>query len=393
VATCRLADNRVSGRHATVSRSRGGFSITDLGSRNGTLVDGRPISGATPAGDGTLLLLGGTVLMLRVLSDQALAAIRAELVTPLGPVATLSAKLAEPILRLRRLAVTDEAILLSGETGVGKEVYARAVHRASGRPGQFVPINCAALPADLVESELFGFARGAHVRAAASKPGLVEQAQHGTLFFDELGAMASEAQVKLLRFLDDHSYVPLGASKARSLDVRVLGASSSITSDGEKARPSHGLRRDLLARFGAQPVLLPPLRERREDVGTLARHFLGPARPLETAALLALCLYDWPQNVRQLEKVIAEAVLSGAPRAELRLAELPAPVQARVTAESSPSAAHPPRRERPHKAELEALLAQHQGNVAGVARALDRQWGVVWRWLQQSGIDADRHRK
>ncbi len=390
---CCLSDTRVSGRHASVSRTRDGFRITDLDSKNGTLVDGRPISAATKVDDGALLFVGGTALVLRLLSEEALAAIREDLAAPFGPVATLSGNMATPIRRLRRLAATDEAILLSGETGVGKEVYARAVHRASGRRGRFVTINCATLPTDLVESELFGFARGAHAQAAAGKPGLVEEAQHGTLFFDEIGEMPSAAQAKLLRFLDDRKYVPLGAGEARTMDVRVIGASSSIVEDQQ----SQGVRRDLLARFGASPVVLPPLRERREDVGTLVRHFLGQPRGLlvsrlETAAFLALCLHDWPQNVRELEKVMAEAALGADGKPEIRLVDLPARLQERVTVEAS-STDHPARRERPDKAELEALLERHKGSVAQVARKLDRQWGVVWRWLQQSGIDAKKYRR
>ena len=171
------------------------------------------------------------------------------------------------------------------------------------------------------------------------------------------------------------------------MDVRVIGASSSIVED----RRSHGLRRELLARFGAEPILLPPLRERREDVGTLARHFLGRARPLETATFLALCLHDWPQNVRELEKVMGESGLCGEGKSEIRLGDLPAPLQERVRVDSA-SEDRPARRERPDKAELEALLERHQGSVAQVARTLERQWGVVWRWMQQSGIDAGKFR-
>jgi transcriptional regulator with PAS, ATPase and Fis domain len=179
--------------------------------------------------------------------------------------------MATEIRRLRRLARAGNEILLSGETGVGKEVYAKAVHRASGRPGRFVALNCAAIPTELVESEMFGFARGAHSQAAASKPGLIEEAEQGTLFLDEIGDMPGPAQAKLLRFLQEHTYVPLGGREARRMDVRIVAATSSLAPGAH----AHGLRRDLLARFGAEPVVLPPMRERREDVGALARHFLG----------------------------------------------------------------------------------------------------------------------
>jgi|GEM_PF-3478097 transcriptional regulator with GAF, ATPase, and Fis domain len=212
------------------------------------------ISGRTKIDDGTLLFVGGHALLVRVLSDDELAAIREDLDHPLGPVATLSGCMAAEIRRLRRLARAGDGILLTGETGVGKEVYAQAVHRASGRPGRFVALNCAAIPTDLVESELFGFVRGADSQAVANKPGLFEETEHGTLFLDEIGDMPGPAQAKLLRFLQEHEYVPLGSREARRLDVRVIAATASLT-PGPQAP---GLRRDLAARFGAEPGVLPP---------------------------------------------------------------------------------------------------------------------------------------
>jgi two-component system NtrC family response regulator len=302
--------------------------------------------------------------------------------------------MATEIRRLRRLARAGREILLSGETGVGKEVYAKAVHRASGRSGRFVALNCAAIPTDLVESELFGFVRGAHSQAAANKPGLIEEAEHGTLFLDEIGDMPGPAQAKLLRFLQEHTYVPLGSREIRRMDVRVIGATSSLTPSAQ----AHGLRQDLRGRFGAEPVVLPPLRERREDLGALVSHFLGresgQSRPLETGAFLALCLHDWPQNVRELENVIREAVLYSAGRPEIRLVDLPRVVRERVEVDKNkPAARRRSPRARPDKAEIEALLDRHKGNVAEVARELDRQWAVVWRWILKSGLDVDKYRR
>ena len=397
MALCCLHDPRVSSRHARVSRSRNGtFEVTDLGSKNGTSVEGHLISGPTKIGDGTLLFVGGHALVIRDLAEDALAPIHEELDQPLGPVATLSASMATQLRRLRLLARAGKEILLSGETGVGKEVYAHAAHRASGRPGRFVALNCAAIPTDLVESELFGFVRGAHSQAEASKPGLIENAEQGTLFLDEIGDMPGPAQAKLLRFLQEHEYVPLGAREARRMDVRIIAATSSLAPGAQ----AHGLRRDLLARFGAEPVVLPPLRERREDMGALVRHFLGlqggqmggPFRPLETGAFLALCLHDWPQNVRELENAIREALLLSEGKPELRLVDLPRAVRERVQVDACPARRRSPRA-RPDKAEIEALLARHQGNVAEVARELDRQWAVVWRWITKSGLDVEKYRK
>jgi transcriptional regulator with PAS, ATPase and Fis domain len=392
--SCCLHDPRVSSRHARVSRSRkGALEVADLGSKNGTSVEGHLISGPTKIGDGTLRFVGGHALVLRNLAEDALFAIREDLDAPFGPVGTLSANLATEIRRLRRLAGAGKEILLSGETGVGKEVYAKAVHRASGRPGHFVALNCAAIPTDLVESELFGFVRGAHSQAAANKPGLIEQAEQGTLFLDEIGDMPGPAQAKLLRFLQEHTYVPLGGREARTMDVRIVAATASLAPGAH----AHGVRPDLLARFGAEPVVLPPLRERREDVGALVRHFLGqaggPIRPLDTGAFLALCLHDWPQNVRELENVIREALLYSEGKPEIRLADLPRAVRERVTVDDGKQGARRRSpRARPDTAEIEALLDRHKGNVAGVARELDRQWAVVWRWILKSGLDVEKYR-
>ena len=396
IATCFLHDLSVSGRHARVSRSRkAAFEVTDLGSKNGISVEGHSISGTAKIGDGTLLFLGGHALVVRDLDEDALLAIREELDQAFGPVATLSAGMATEIRRLRRLARAGKEILLSGETGVGKEVYAKAAHRASGRRGPFVALNCAAVPTELVESELFGFVRGAHSQAAASKPGLIEEAEHGTLFLDEIGDMPGPAQAKLLRFLQEHTYVPLGGREARRMDVRIIAATSSLAPSAQ----AHGLRRDLLARFGAEPIVLPPLRERREDMGALVRHFLGQQggqaggrfRPLEAGAFLALCLHDWPQNVRELENVIREALLYSEGKPEIRLVDLPRAVRERVEVVEGPARRRSPR-SRPDKAEIEALLVRHQGNVAEIARKLDRQWAVVWRWISKSGLDVEKYR-
>jgi len=391
LAACCLDDPRVSARHARVTRTQAeAFEVVDLGSKNGTLVEGRPISGPAKIVDGTLLFAGGHALMVRLLSGEALSAIQADLAHPFGPVATLSGTMATEIQRLRHLATSGREVLLSGETGVGKEVYARALHRESGRPGRFVALNCAAIPTDLVESELFGFVRGAHSQAAASKPGLIEEAERGTLFLDEIGDMPAAAQAKLLRFLQDHEYVPLGSRETRSLDVRVIGATSSLAPSAR----AHGLRQDLLGRFGADPVVLPPLRARREDIGALARHFLGQPRAFQTGTFLALCLHDWPQNVRELESVIREAVLYSAESPEVRLADLPRALRDRVTVgEKQPTARRRSPRPRPDKAAIVALLERHKGNVAEVARELDRQWAVVWRWILKGGLDVEQFRK
>jgi transcriptional regulator with GAF, ATPase, and Fis domain len=307
------------------------------------------------------------------------------------------------------LARTSEEVLLAGETGVGKEVYAQAVHAASGRKGPFLAINCAALPVELVESELFGYTRGAHSQATQSRPGLLLQADGGTLFLDEIGDMPPAAQAKLLRFLQTRSYQPLGGGPARSLDVRVLAATTRPSRD----ESGEGLRTDLAGRLGAEPLVLPPLRQRPEDLGALVAHFLAPpgspeaARPrrLEAAAFAALFSHGWPQNVRELEKVIRQAALFAEDADVIRVEHLP--MRLRAWSETGlagrapppeegepgePTPGRRPPRPMPDRETLVQLLQQYHGNVAHVARHLDRHWGVIQRALTKHRIDADAFR-
>ena len=389
IRACTLADGHASGRHARITCLRaGGFEVADLGSKNGTLVEGRPVEGPVKIANGSMVSIGGHLLLVRQLSQEQVSAIREDLAAPFGPVATLSGAMAIELRRLRRLAPTNQGILLSGETGVGKEVYARAVHAHSRRPGRFVALNCAAIPTHLVESELFGYARGAHSQATTSKPGLLDAADRGTLFLDEIGDMPAEAQAKLLRFLQEHEYTALGSRETRRLDVRVVAATSSLG----KTAQAPGLRQDLLGRLGASPTILPPLRARREDIGALMHHFSG-GQPAQKAAFLALCLHDWPQNVRELETIFREARHLAAGEPEIRLDHLPHAVRSRMPTDVAPFVA---RRRSPRgqlqKSELETLLEQHKGNVAEVARSLDRQWAVVWRAMHKLGLSAEKFR-
>jgi transcriptional regulator with PAS, ATPase and Fis domain len=287
---------------------------------------------------------------------------------------------------------------------VGKEVYARAVHAASGRPGAFVAVNCAALPRELVESELFGYRAGAHSTARGDKPGLIERAAGGTLFLDEVGELPQEGQAKLLRFLQDRELMPLGGRQARHIDVAVVAATNRAVDAGAGG----ALRADILGRLGAAPVVLPPLRDRKEDLGALCRHFLArgaravPTPAFEASAFRALCLHGFPLNVRELEKMLAAALaLTGGTR-PIALRDLPplgpgadrvpAPETPREKDSVRPGGRRPPA-PGPSASELEALLAQHQGNVAEVSRVLGRQRAAVWRWIKQFGLGVDRHRK
>ena len=321
-----------------------------------------------------------------LVSKYELDAIEEETARPFALVPTCSPELAVLARQLRRLAPTSEDLLLVGETGAGKEVYAHAIHRASGRPGPFVALNCAALPRELVESELFGYERGAHSQAVRGKDGLVSVAEGGTLFLDELSEMPREGQAKLLRFVQERSYYRLGGTTLRKAAVRLLAASNRpLTDEG-----SFGLRRDLAMRFGAEPFVIVPLRDRQGDIATLITHFLRDSSlTVSRPAAELLLRHGWPGNVRELEAVIRRAkhLLEPherriEPRHLPRLPPTPSTEKTALAIQSIPSPWKKPRRPAPCREELESLLVTHQGNIAAIARALDRHWRVVYRWVK-----------
>jgi pSer/pThr/pTyr-binding forkhead associated (FHA) protein len=237
-----LADGVVSGQHARLLRAPGGgYEVEDLGSKNGTWLDNAKLTERTKLRDGALLFFGNHAGVFRLASSLEVEACKAELVNPLGPVATVSPALATACDRLRRLSASEGELFIVGETGVGKEVYARAVHQKSGRKGRFMAINCAAIPRELVESELFGYRAGAHSTAHQAKPGLIEEAEGGTLFLDEIGEMSAEAQTKLLRFLQDRELTPLGATRPRRMDVRIIAATNRTSGLTGASRGPGGL--------------------------------------------------------------------------------------------------------------------------------------------------------
>jgi two-component system response regulator AtoC len=242
---------------------------------------------------------------------------------------------------VERAAEFKATVLLLGESGTGKEVLARAIHAQSPRRGEaFVGVNCAAIPEALLESELFGHARGAFTGADRARRGLFSEADGGTIFLDEIGELPVALQAKLLRVLQEEELRPVGESKPRRVDVRVIAATAR---DLEAEVAAGRFREDLFYRLDVVRVAVPPLRERREDIPLLVDHFLGHAREtlgrtvrgVDDAALARLVAYDWPGNVRELENVLERAViLSRSDR--LTVADLPASLAAPTAAEASP---------------------------------------------------------
>jgi sigma-54 specific flagellar transcriptional regulator A len=238
-----------------------------------------------------------------------------------------------------RIAPTDANVLITGETGTGKEVFARHIHERSQRArGPLVPVNCGAIPETLLESELFGYVRGAFTGATHSRKGRIALAEGGTLFLDEIGEMPLQLQVKLLRVLQDRSYEPVGSNEPVDADFRLVVATNrDLQAEVDAGR----FRRDLYFRLHVCPVELPPLRQRPDDVPLLFRHFwdkLGESRPIEPSVLDALRRYEWPGNVRELENLAERlSVCSDGP--QLRLSDLPPKLRGVASAPATTAAA------------------------------------------------------
>jgi transcriptional regulator with PAS, ATPase and Fis domain len=224
---------------------------------------------------------------------------------------------------VERVAQTNATVLIAGESGSGKEVIARAIHHYSLRCSKaWVDVSCAALPEHLVESELFGYERGAFSGADSPKPGLFEMAHHGTLFLDEVGELEPRMQVKLLRVLDGVSYYRLGGTRKVTVDVRIIAATNQ---ELEETVRNGRFRNDLFHRLGQINITVPPLRERPEDVVPIGEFFLqqqNPSLSFSPGAMAALLAYPWPGNVRELRNVVTKAAVV-ARSSEISVSDLP----------------------------------------------------------------------
>jgi two-component system response regulator AtoC len=249
---------------------------------------------------------------------------------------------------INRVSDTDVTVLLRGESGTGKELVARALHEQSLRKDKsFVKVNCAALPAELLESELFGFEKGAFTGAIQHKPGKFEFANHGTMFLDEIGEMSPALQAKLLQVLQDGEFSRLGGKADVQVDVRVIAATNR---DLEAAVAEGQFREDLYFRLNVVTITLPPLRERREEIPFLTDHFLKkysvqynkPFSAVSAELAAAFMQYDWPGNVRQLENLIKRMVVLGTETPILKDLQSPAgPVAFRLHSSPSPYPSRP----------------------------------------------------
>jgi len=282
------------------------------------------------------------------------------------------------IARLRLVAASELPVLVLGETGTGKELAARTLHAASGRAGgPWVALNCGALPEPLIESELFGAARGAYTGALVARGGLVEAAEGGTLFLDEIGDAGAALQMKLLRLLDTGEFRRVGETRTRHARVRIVAA----THRDLARRAARGrFRADLWYRLAAVEVTLPPLRARGDDVLLLARAFLARARAgahLDADAIRAVRAYGWPGNVREL----AQAMAHGALFSQGAVAPLHLPARVLQPAPAGPGLEG--ELARLERARIDRAIAEAGGNRARAARRLGLSRQGLWRKLKR----------
>lgn len=295
-----------------------------------------------------------------------------------------------------RVAPTRATVLLAGESGVGKDLIARAIHYHSPRRDRpFVKINCTAIPENLMESELFGYDKGAFTGATVSKPGKFEQADTGTAFLDEIGDVPGSIQVKLLRVLQEREFERLGSNKTLRIDVRVIAATNA---DLRAALEQGTFREDLYYRLNVVPINIPPLRDRREDIPYLAKHFVeklsaelgSAAKAISESAIDALMQYHWPGNVRELENVIERSlVLASASTlepADIRLDAMPKPriPNAQPSGFSLPEGMSLDEYE---QAIIREAMKKANGNKSQAARLLGLTRNALRYRLSQMGMD------
>ncbi len=396
----RVPSAAMSSSHARLVRAGDAWVVEDAGSTNGTHVNGAQVSRAVLS-EGDVVTIGRALFLVTPPRITAIGAPDDAEAIP-GPAdrghLTLDPELRASLDAASRIARSTLTVLVRGDTGTGKELLARAVHAESGRAGAFVPVNCGAIPANLVESHFFGHVRGAFSGAVRDEPGVFRAADGGTIFLDEIGDLPAPSQAALLRALQEREILPVGAARPVAIDVRVVAAThrplEAMCDRGE-------FRRDLLARLAGFTIELPPLRARRVDLGVVAgalvRKLAGAragAVKLTPNAAEALLRYDWPLNARELEQCLARALVLAGDDA-IRLEHLPAEIARGKPASSDGPQPAPGLSERDQRLRLELLehLARHEGNLADVARAMGKARMQVHRWCKRFGIDPNVYRR
>jgi DNA-binding NtrC family response regulator len=398
-----VPDRWMSGDHARLRRDLGRWMLDDRDSKNGTFVNGVKTR-ESALRDGDVVELGHSFFLyraaMRTRADDPAVLRSQDLQVPDPGLATLHPGLAHELSSLVQVIPSPTSVVLLGESGTGKEVLARAIHRLSGRQGPFVAVNCGALPETLVESELYGYRKGAFSDAREDRPGLVRSAHMGTLFLDEIGDLPEPAQAAFLRVLQEREVVPVGTAQPIRVDFRLIAATHRDLAAEVCAKR---FRADLFARLQGFALRLLPLRERREDLGLLLRELtmrLAGDRADRVAftfqAARALFAQTWPGNVRELEKCLGAALALA--RSDTLGAEHlfggrvgePAAVGGRAAAAALAPA--PVGKDDARRVRLLALLEEHEGNVAAVARELQTTRMQVHRLARRYQIAIEDYR-
>ncbi len=312
---------------------------------------------------------------------------------------------------IKTVAKTDFTVLITGESGTGKELAARAVHALSNRRNHpFVAINCPTVPENILESELFGYKKGAFTHATTDKHGLFQEAHRGSLFLDEIGDISPSIQTKLLRVIQEKEIKPLGSPKSFKVDVRII---ASTNQDLEAKISSREFREDLYYRLNVVSIRIPPLRERKEDIPLIANHFLRkhcermkiPAKRFSIEIMEKFMAYSWPGNVRELENLVIQGILYSRDQEILpRDVALPDSMQqggvaADPLANINPLLELPYRKAKEfflqqfHKTYVERILEQTGGNVSSAARKCGIERQALQQVMRRYGIDASKYRK
>jgi transcriptional regulator of acetoin/glycerol metabolism len=379
-----IPDRWMSGKHARLTSSFGRWILEDCGSKNGTRVNGKTIE-RIELQSGDVVEAGRSFFVFR--ADGPPSARGLEEFAGAAPYSVHPA-LERDLDKLTKIAATPVAILILGESGTGKEVLAELIHKHSGRSGQLVAVNCGALPAGLVESELFGHKKGAFSGAVQDHKGLVRQADGGTLFLDEVADLPGPSQAALLRVLQEREVRPVGDTAVVPVDIRTIAATHL---DLEARVEAGAFRRDLFARIGSYRVTLPPLRDRIEDLGLLIARFSESlaVQRIELEAARALFGYRWPLNVRELQSALSTAsVLSS--EGTICLEHLPEPL--RTLDQPGPEKQGLSEEDRALVDSLKSLLEEHRGNISAIARAMGKDRKQIQRWLKRFELDAESYR-
>jgi two-component system response regulator GlrR len=384
-----LTDNTVSRHHCAIEPVASGVRVRDEGSTNGVFISNVRVFDALVQG-AVQLRLGDTVLGIEPLGEtvarEQLAGER------FHGLLGRSARMRELFADLARLAPADVTVLIEGETGCGKELVAESLHAASDRAkGPFVVFDCSAVAASLAESELFGHERGAFTGAVASRPGVFEQADGGTIFLDELGELPKDLQPKLLRVLERREVRRLGSQRTTPVDVRLVAATNrNLAAEVQRGN----FREDLFFRLSAACVRVPPLRDRMEDLPLLVDHFLSSAKPPRTVADVPAAVWNmleahrWPGNVRELSNAVQrfvvtpDRVLPSEPTAAV------SPTSGDETAPVLPlRVARRDANEAFERAYLSHVLARANGNVTRAAAMAEVSRQMVQKLLRKHGAD------